>query len=83
MENSKSCLPHLKRKSRLLVVNSDKDFTHYQLFTVIRKHKFCTEAVVTLSLFKQQTTTETDTGQINEAIIYTQLPDMRTHQFTL
>lgn len=45
---------HLKRKSWLLIVNSDKYFTHNQLFTVISKHKFCTKAVIIFSLSTRQ-----------------------------
>lgn len=41
---------HLKRKSWLLIVNSDKYFTHNELFTVISKHKFCTKAVIIFTL---------------------------------
>lgn len=46
---------HLKRKSWLLIVNSDKYFTHNQLFTVIRKHKFCTKAFIIFSLLTEKT----------------------------
>lgn len=48
---SNTCnVSHLKRKSWLLIVNSDKYFTHDQLFTVISKHKFCTKIVIIFSL---------------------------------
>lgn len=47
---------HLKRKSWLLIVNSDKYFTHDQLFTVISKHKFCTKVVIIFSLLPDKKT---------------------------
>ena len=46
---SNSCT-HLKRKSRLLIVDPDKDLSNYQLFAVIIEHKLCTKAFIIFSL---------------------------------
>lgn len=43
---------HLKRKSWLFIVNSDKNLPNNQLFAVITEHKLCAKAFIIFSLLR-------------------------------